>query len=204
MSAQPRRLPVFAVSQRVDVVSDRGEKRDSLDQRLTNLLSIAGIWPILVPNTLVSRNELGDWLDAISPSGIVLSGGNNIGEFPERDETERFLLDRASEKSLPVLGICRGMQMMAVWAGGSLKQVTGHVRSRHKLTGEITDEVNSYHDYSPAECPPSFEVMARSEDGEIEAIRHSSLPWQGWMWHPEREAETSASDIARIRALLVE
>lgn len=91
--------------------------------------------------------------------------------------------------------------MMAHWLGAELKSVTGHVKSRHRLSGEITGEVNSYHAFSLASCPEGFKVLARSEDGEIEAIRHRSLPWEGWMWHPEREIELSETDVQRLKAL---
>ncbi len=106
---------------------------------------------------------------------------------PARDATERYLLSWAEKNLVPVLGICRGMQMMGVWAGGSLKRMAGQV-TRHLLQGEVVGEVNSFHDFSLSGCPLGFEVVARSEDGEIEAIRHTDLPWEGWMWHPEREA----------------
>ncbi|MBA4741019.1 MAG: gamma-glutamyl-gamma-aminobutyrate hydrolase family protein, partial [Burkholderiales bacterium] len=76
------------------------------------------------------------------------------------------------------------------------------VRTRHQLQGQISAEVNSYHDYSLAACPKSFEVLARSQDGEIEAIRHLSLPWEGWMWHPEREVTFASRDIDRFKGLL--
>ena len=36
---------------------------------------------------------------------------------------------------------------------------------------------------------PDFNIIAKSSDGEIEGIKHSSLPWEGWMWHPERDKE---------------
>ena len=75
---------------------------------------------------------------------------------------------------------------MSRWAGTKLKRVEGHIRKRHNLKGKIK-EVNSYHAYSIAECPKDLKILALSEDGEIEAIRHSSLPFEGWMWHPERE-----------------
>jgi putative glutamine amidotransferase len=79
--------------------------------------------------------------------------------------------------------------------------VKGHLRTRHQLTGTISSEVNSYHGYSIAACPHGFEVLARSEDGEIEAIRHRTLSWEGWMWHPEREDHFAAHDMHRIKAL---
>lgn len=52
----------------------------------------------------------------------LLSGGNDIGKIDERDKTERRLLDYASDRALPALGLCRGMQMMALWAGGACYQ----------------------------------------------------------------------------------
>jgi gamma-glutamyl-gamma-aminobutyrate hydrolase PuuD len=192
-------VKIVAVSQRVDHYPDRDETRDALDQRLTAFLLVAGYWPIPVPNVL--GETTGDWLTAVQPAAMVLSGGNDLGQCAERDETEAILLTYAQEHQLPVLGICRGMQMLAQWAGTGLRAVAGHVRTRHRLVGVLTGEVNSHHRFALAACPLGFEVLARSEDGEIEAIRHPTLPWEGWMWHPEREAEFSVRDIQRLRAL---
>jgi putative glutamine amidotransferase len=156
--------------------------------------------PLPVPNSLdaAARDA---WLATISPAGVVLSGGNDIGQAPSRDATETALLDFARKRNLPVLGICRGMQMMAHFAGGRLERVSGHVRTRHNLTGTDARNVNSFHDWAPADCPPGYCVTARSEDGGIEAVRHATLPWRGWMWHPEREAAIDPRDLADIQDL---
>lgn len=202
-------MKTVAVSQRVDVYPERGERRDALDQRLITFLLVLGYVPVPVPNGLyiatlerhLDHTPLDAWLERLSPQAIVLSGGNSIGECLARDLTEGRLLDHARAHRLPVLGICRGMQMMATWAGAALHRVDGHTGTRHRLAGKVTAEVNSYHDFALADCPVDFEVLAHSEDGVIEAIRHRDLPWEGWMWHPEREALYTSKDRERLRAL---
>jgi len=203
-------VKILAVSQRVDQITEHDEIRDALDRRLIAFLIAAGFIPVPIPNGLCNalpygRKEghlLDIWLDAAKPQALVLSGGNDIGQDLDRDSTEDWLLGYAERRRLPTLGICRGMQMMARYSGASLKLVDGHICTRHRLSGEITGEANSYHRYSISSCPTSFEVFARSEDGEIEAIRHESLPWEGWMWHPEREASFDLRDLNRLRQLV--
>lgn len=197
---------IVAVSQRIDIIYERSERRDTLDQRLCIWLSNAGFLPVPIPNVLAGCDEndqskLLTWLSTVKPHAIILSGGNNIGEEPDRDETEHQILSWAWDHKRPVLGICRGMQMMGNWGGILLKPVDGHVDTRHVLHGVLSGEVNSFHNFSLVECPSGFEVLARSEDNEIEAIRSHYLPWEGWMWHPEREEFCSPRDIIRLREL---
>ena len=203
-------MNIVAVSQRVDSIADRAETRDALDQAVVDFLAAAGSLAVPVPNTYCAEEALhrpagealAEWLEAIEPGAVVLSGGNDIGGCPARDRTENHLLSYAVRRQLPVLGVCRGMQMLAKAAGTGLKRVAGHVRSRHPLGGVIRGEVNSYHEFALADCPDGYEVIARSADGVIEAIRHKELPWEGWMWHPEREAPFREVDLDRARIIL--
>ena len=92
---------------------------------------------------------------------------------------------------------------MATLAGASLRKVNGHVRVRHDLQGDISGEANSFHDLIVDSCPSDYQVLARSEDGEIEAIGHQNQRWEGWMWHPEREDTFDPRDIQRVRNLFL-
>jgi len=164
---------------------------------------------IPVPNSLIQSDNLVTWLNKIVPNALLLSGGNNIGDFTARDSTEKYLLQYSEKNSLPVLGICRGMQMLAHYSGSGLVKVEHHVRTRHKLIenafgyGLPRQEVNSYHEMALAECPSGYNISARSDDRTIEAITHSILPWEGWMWHPEREKQFLTSDLKRARTILL-
>lgn len=158
------------------------------------------------PNSLVdlqNRELLHSWLKEIKPEAIVLSGGNNIGDFTSRDKTEDTLIRYASNEELPLLGICRGMQMIAHYHGTSLVPLKGHVKCRHRLEGEISWEVNSFHEFALEKCPSGFQVFATcSIDGSVEGIKHNSLPWEGWMWHPERDETFCNLQLSRAKNLL--
>lgn len=202
------------ITQRIDIVKGYKEQRDSLDQRMIEWVVKAGFDPVLIPNSLVDiskpfkkQNILDKWIKSIELEGIIISGGNDIGEAPKRDLTEKFLLHMSKKIKMPVLGICRGMQIMAIYEGADLKKVKGHVGTRHSLEVEEVEEdkfpatVNSYHNYGLVGCPESFKVLAKAEDMEVEAISHNKLPWEGWMWHPEREDNFSIKEINRLRSL---
>ena len=186
------------VSQRCDAVVGRDETRDALDIHLSALLWELNFLPVPMTSAISDHEE---YIQALMPDAVVLSGGSNIGQTVERDRLETALLLYATTNDLPVLGICRGMQMIGRFYGVRLNKVTGHVRTRHFLSGIITGEVNSYHDYSLTTCPDQFQVLAESQDRSIEAIRHLYLPWEGWMWHPEREVSFRSEDIERIKEL---
>ena len=200
-------MKVVAVSQRIDFLTERNEKRDSIDCQLNIFLDIAGYLAVPVPNTLVkitpkgrllTKKKLDMWFSKIKPEALVISGGNNLGQFVERDQTEISLLDIAVENKLPVLGICRGMQIMAMWAGTGLIKISNHTNIKHRISGKINGLANSYHDYALTSCPKGFIVLSKSIDGVIEAIRHEKLPWIGLMWHPERENKPKIRDLRLV------
>lgn len=202
-------MKIIGITQRIDLIPEREEARDTVDQRLVSFIQSTGNTPVQIPNALDKAENsnaeepknLEIWLETIRPQGFVFSGGQNIGENPVRDQTERLLLSYAFSKNLPVLGICRGMQMIALHAGIGLHHVKNHVAKRHQIHGIINGTVNSFHEFAIDACPPDFEVIARGEDDEIEAIAATGMRCEAWMWHPEREQKFSQRDINRAASL---
>ena len=205
----------IGISQRVDKVNTYDEWRDAIDQRLIKWVVKAGFVPIPIPNNLIELTQpknklslLDYWLQELNIDALLLSGGNSLGEVPQRDLTEQYLLKWAEKNKKPVLGICRGMQMMGVYVGGKLVETKDHVKVHHKLYfdkhngDDFPKSVNSYHNQILENCPSSFKVLAKSEDGSLEAMEHKDLPWEAWMWHPEREIEFVKNDQDRFIKLM--
>lgn len=189
-----------AISQRVDVLAGRGERRDALDQAWGPALEKlwgGGVLPWAVPNRPVTA-EAGLW--QWQPRLIVLTGGNDIGSAPERDATEAALLRWAAGTGTPVLGVCRGMQMVQHHLGAPLARIPGHVACTHQVSGAPGCglpglEVNSFHEWGvrQQDLARELEPLYLHADGTVEAARHRSLPWLSVMWHPERPGGEAAS-----------
>jgi putative glutamine amidotransferase len=146
----------------------------------------------------------------IDCGGIIFTGGNTLsgygGDAPERDETEKVLLDCAIKKGIPVYGLCRGMQFILDYFGYRLEPVEGHVAVRHKVGGALANrEVNSYHNYgaliSEMDSGSVLDVLAVSEDGVVESVKHKEYPILATMWHPERNNPFERDDIKMIKEL---
>lgn len=192
------------------------KKEYSLHEDYVLAIEKAGGCPII----LLPHQPLPDFLD-----GLLLTGGGDIdpllfgeeplhqsGEInPLRDAYEMRICHEALEKDLPMLGICRGMQVMnivkggriyqdiSVQAGTTLKHIQQAPRSygTHSIFVEdhtlLTDlwenkrtRVNSQHHQSCSDLGEGFRVSARSADGLIEAIEQEGKRFAvGVQWHPE-------------------
>jgi putative glutamine amidotransferase len=190
--------PIIAVTQRVTIDSRHGERRDALDQRWVAFLAACGAAPLLLPNQPATALQL---LAQVPVSGLLLTGGNTLtaygGDSPERDRTESDALAHARAHALPVMGVCRGMQMILHEFGVPLCRLDGHAGTPHPITGGRI--VNSFHDFGTTADAGPLRVLARSDDAVVEAVAHPSEPIRGLMWHPERCQVFDAADVLLFR-----
>lgn len=159
--------------------------------------------------------------------GVLLSGGADVDpkrygaprhektEYSEplRDEFEFNLLKAAAELDMPVLGICRGHQLINVACGGTLIQdIASEVRidvPRTTLTQKVDIEantllsglygkqrdVNSLHHQAVDQVGSNLKVVARNQQGTIEALEHLTKPVLSVQWHPEMMASAMSDPI---------
>lgn len=193
---------------------------------LMERLDAAGASAAIVPPQGVSCSKL---LNAID--GVLLAGGPDLfaeegGVRLQRDEAELALSRWALDAEVPVLGICRGCQVLNVAAGGTLVTEIDErfARVRHRVPRidetrpfefarhQVETEPGSYleriagrrfevlssHHQAVDEPAPGFAVTGRSADGLIEAISADSHPFAlGVQWHPE-----AGGDQSLFRALV--
>ncbi|MDO4270890.1 MAG: type 1 glutamine amidotransferase [Eubacteriales bacterium] len=150
--------------------------------------------------------------------GLLLSGGGDVHPAlfgqkresdqlsidPVRDAEEQSLFEAFFSRGKPILGVCRGIQVVNVFLGGTLKQhIDGHAAGCHPVACSAplaalvgaAPTVNSYHHQAVERVAPPLAVAARAPDGTIEALRHPSAPLLGVQWHPERMVPPLCSDV---------
>ncbi|QGG98123.1 gamma-glutamyl-gamma-aminobutyrate hydrolase family protein [Streptococcus dysgalactiae] len=220
-----KKIPIIGISASVIVDSGGmfpGYHRSYVNEDYVSSVCKNDAIPMILP---ISEDVtiLDGYINTID--GLILSGGHDIcplnyGEepspklgdtFPARDAFDFALLERAVAKEIPILGICRGNQIINVKNGGNLWQDLSYVQKPllkhwqehhpdwathsvdlekgsllHRIFETDTLMVNSFHHQIIKEVAPGFKVAARAKDGVIEAIEHESYPFMiGVQWHPE-------------------
>lgn len=208
-------MKLIGITQRVDNIEHYSERRDCLDQKWSDFVYELGYIAIPLPN--VSTNIALMLLDDLHLDAILLSGGNSICEFnplakdaaPERDEFERTLIEYALNKELPIIGVCRGMQMLNVFMGGTISPIAGHVATTHLIHSadnkqQFDRTVNSYHAWGikAEELAINLNALAFDDNGYIESFKSTTSKVLGLMWHPEREQEFNQFDIQLLGTFL--
>lgn len=145
--------------------------------------------------------EVLDIVHAWNLNGFIITGGNDLHEYPARDETELALIEYALNENLPIFGVCRGFQIMAHYFGYKLKPCEGHAGTRHMISINGNEHtVNSYHrSCGPKEMKPPLEAFAKDMGARIEGFYHQGKPLKAVMWHPEREMSVEELDYKMIR-----
>ncbi len=197
----------IALTMRVTETAAYHEPRDAISHDWISWLTARGDIPVLIPNLIDGATG---FLTAMAPDLLILTGGDDPGDNPVRDRTERALLDYAASRNMPVLGVCRGLQIINAHFGGTLRPVDGHVGTTHNV--EIADPwrpvyggqaaVNSYHrlGVAAAGLGKGLTATALDGDGMVEGLVHSAKSIAAVMWHPERDG-APAADSALLSKL---
>lgn len=183
-------------------------------------IQIAGGLPLIIP--IGDPEEVSSYIRQIDK--LLLAGGHDVtpkfyGEAPhqklqatdpERDAFEIALIKEAVKQGKPIMGVCRGMQLLNVAFGGTLYQdlsLRGEETYKHvqlptpfqtpthfvtlskdfALSAFLPEryEVNSFHHQVVARVAETFTVMATADDGVVEAIESKEHKIFGVQWHPE-------------------
>lgn len=206
----------IGITQRVEQVQSYAERRDCLDQRWAAFVLQLECIPVPLPN--IPPAQVVRLVNGLNLDAILLSGGNSIASLdpsagdaaPERDAFEAALLDEALKRNMPIIGVCRGMQMINHYLGGKFQKVLGHVAVRHALATvderyHLPETVNSYHSWgiSREHLADELTPLAVDGDGHVEAFTQVEKKVMGIMWHPERESPFDPLDIDLIKRILL-
>ena len=211
-----------------------GRERVTLNTSYVRALDSAGLAPLALPTILAPERAVAA-LQGSGVRGLVLTGGEDVEPArygaaphpkleepdPARDAAELALIAAARERRLPILAICRGIQILNVALGGTLYQDLASERPgpvahagdvRHtvriepgslleRTLGARTATVNSRHHQAIRDLAPGLRAVAWAEDGLIEAVepadagRKGGAPWTlAVQWHPEDLNERALFD----------
>ena len=214
------KYPEFTERPLIGITGNYGDLTCKLAEGYYDSVIKAGGVPIIIPPT-ADTDVIINTLENIS--GLILSGGSDfdpryageekdpkLGEINEkRDLPELFITRLAYNRQIPILGICRGIQTLAMALDGKVKQditditTINHSQSEERsvATHQVSIEkdsilyelyqkeklsVNSLHHQAVCDCGERFRVTAKSDDGIIEAMESREFKSIiGVQWHPE-------------------
>jgi putative glutamine amidotransferase len=215
------------------------QQADLLHVQYADAVVRAGGVPVLLPPASADLDAARAVVAALA--GLVIAGGADVDPAryreephertaawrPDRDAWELALLTAAEEQALPTLGICRGMQLMAVAAGGALDQhtpdVVGH--EQHSPGGDafgaievrtqpdslvsrvLGEQVQAHcHHHQSVRAHPGFVATAWADDGTVEALESDPAASGGdrfclaVQWHPEMTRDQRLFDALLLAA----
>lgn len=207
----------IGITQNLMMHPKHNEKILYLDSNWIDFLDKLGI--ISIPLPIVPENKIIDIVNLLNIDGLILTGGNTIYEYCdskekykelslERDIFEKKLIECCISLSLPIFGICRGMQLLNVIYGGTLSPLKNHVNIKHELlkadnnfSKNLPEYVNSYHNFSISKhnLAKIYEPLAYDLDGNIESFFSLEKKIMAIMWHPERDDSKCLDNYTYIK-----
>ncbi len=214
-----------------------GNRNTIGDDYITSIVKAGGI-PVAIPVN-IPHADLPLLIQKLD--GLLLSGGEDVnplifGEQPQwglgeidiyRDELEIELTKIAIEQKKPILGICRGLQVLNIVCGGGIiqdipsqhKQSIQHRQKGprfllshtvdmveetllHKIIGKTTMAVNSFHHQGISKLAPNLVANCHSTDGIIEGIEDKEGNILAVQWHPENLCKTTQENIKLFQWLV--
>ncbi|MDC3053333.1 gamma-glutamyl-gamma-aminobutyrate hydrolase family protein [Candidatus Pelagibacter sp.] len=173
-------------------------------QKFLDELNI-GIFPYLQNKNKISKKTK-------MAKGLILMGGGDLyslnkkKEFYMRDQIEKRLYREFFKSNKPIIGICRGFQLIMNYYDIPLVKRSGHVRKNHNL--EIKKSkfincksltVNSFHNYVIEKVPNNFNIISKSKDGSIEIAEHKRKKILCLMFHPERKMKSKKNIMKSLK-----
>ena len=151
----------------------------------------------LVPNSIKNLKKI--LINEKNVKLIIIPGGNDLFKNKKltkiRFKVEEMLIKHSLKKRIPLLGVCRGMQIMNYHFGGRISPVKNHMKKRTKIyfSKNFFDKkeikVKCFHNYGikNSDVSKEFKILAVDKNKNIEMFEHKKKKMIGVMWHPERE-----------------
>lgn len=199
---------IIGVSSRL--CKNKFENRDSLSTdwykffKKLNILEKAN-W-IILPNI---GKDIKKYIHKNKINRFILTGGEDIGVYKKRDITENEIIKYALNNKIPLVGVCRGMQLLHKFFNGKLKKIKNntHVGKYHYVyIGNKRIKVNSFHNngIEKNKLVNNFKALAISKENYVESFKLINFPIYGIMWHPERNNIISSYDKQLFNKILNE
>lgn len=180
----------ISISQRL-IFNSHGMMQELVDSAWGKFCCECEIFPIYIPAQFDFKK--------IDFDGLILTGSGDLFDISNkeedkiRDKLEANLISYCLKNNIRIFGVCRGMQMINKYFGGTLKKVDGHIGEHFLSDGR---QVNSYHNYAIDKLGKGLSVVTTADDSVIEEIKYEDKIF-AQMHHPERRM--SEYDISFIK-----
>lgn len=228
-------MPTSTHKPRIGISANHKDDLSCIADTYVNSVVKAGGAPVLIP-VITDEEALTEIIDSLD--GLIMSGGGDINPLflheepiPQlqdvdsvRDQYDLLILRLATDRQLPVMGICRGHQLINVFFGGTIYQdinsqkpgVLKHSQSMPRtqashsvkitdgtklskiLDGAETLQVNSFHHQAVKDVAPEFVSSAVAPDGINEGIEHPERDIFSVQWHPEGFASVDDEQALKL------